>query len=398
NLANTIRKLASPEKRKIGILTGQGELPNNELMDIMNALSETYEVSRVKIGNQLNSLQERDTQDTNHVFIKNKFRAIIVAKPDSIFDEKDKFLIDQFIMRGGRVLWLIDPVFASMDSLQTSNETMGIAQNLGLEDMLFHYGVRLNSNLLLDLNACPIPVKTGQIGNQPQFEFYPWYFSPLVAPTINHPIINNLNAIKFEFVSSLDTVVAEQVRKTILLKTSGYTRSVNAPALISLELLKKKPDIRSYPGPPRPVAVLLEGKFSSLYQHRIPPEIAENKGIGFKEQGDSTKMIVVSDGDIIKNFFDHKRGVPYPCGYDRYTRETFGNKDFILNCMDYLCDDSGLISVRSREVKLRLLDGNKVQKDKLFLQLLNILLPILLVILYGVFQTWSRRRRYGITH
>lgn len=395
NLANNIKKLTSPQKLKIAFIEGQGELPKNEVIDITNSLSEYYNVDRVTLNNQLSSLTERDMSDSLHPKITNKYRAIIIAKPDSAFNERDKFIIDQFIMRGGRVLWLIDPVFASMDSLQVANETMGVSQNLNLDDQLFRYGVRLNTNLLLDLNSCPIPVKTGQIGNQPQLEMYPWFYFPLVMPGIDHPIVNNLNAIKFEFVSSLDTVEVGSVKKTILLHTSRYTRVVNAPCVISLEILRNKPNESQYHGPGRAVAALLEGKFKSLYVNRIPPEIAENKGIGFKEESDQTKMIVVSDGDVIKNYYDYKRGYPYPLGYDRYTRETFGNKDFILNAVDYLCDDSGLISVRSRQIKLRLLDGTRVNDDKVTLQLANTVVPVLLVLLSAWFMTWRRKRKYS---
>lgn len=395
NLANNIRKLTSPEKMKIALIEGHRELNKTAVADITVSLGEYYQVDRVRINNQLNSLVNRDLSDTLHPKISNKYRTIIIAKPDSAFDEKDKFLIDQFIMRGGRVLWLIDPVFASMDSLRANNESMGISRDLRLDDQLFRYGVRLNTNLVMDLNGCPIPVKTGQLGNQPQYQLYPWFYWPMIMPGISHPVVNNLNAIKFEFVSSLDTVESGTVKKTILLKSSIYSRTVNAPVVINLEILKNEPDEKLYQGPGQAVAVLLAGKFSSLYTHRIPPEIAENKTIGFLEQSEETKMIVVSDGDIIKNYFDHKNGYPYPCGYDWYTRETYGNKDFILNAVDYLCDDSGLITVRSRELKLRLLDANRVNRDKLKLQLANTVLPVILVLLFALFMSWRRKRKYS---
>ncbi len=395
SLANTIKKLTNPEKLGIAFIEGQGELSNNEVLDFTTSLSEYYNVQRITIANQLNSLTERDLKDTNHPRITNKFNCLIIAKPDSAFDEKDKFILDQYIMRGGRVLWLIDPVFASMDSLQMSNETMGVGQNLNLDDQLFRYGVRLNTNLILDINSCPIPVKTGQIGNQPQLEMYPWFYFPLIIPGINHPVVNNLNAIKFEFASSLDTVESGGIKKTILLHSSRYTRLVNAPALISLEILRNKPSEKQYPGPGRPVAVLLEGKFKSLCANRIPPEISENKGIGFLNESKPTKMIVVSDGDVVKNYFDYKSGYPYPLGYDKYTRETFGNKDFLLNAVDYLCDDSGIITVRSRQLKLRLLDATRVDQNKLLIQSFNTLAPVLLVLLAGWVILWRRKRKYS---
>ncbi|HRY32962.1 MAG TPA: gliding motility-associated ABC transporter substrate-binding protein GldG [Bacteroidales bacterium] len=395
NLANAVRKLHNPGKHKVAFIQGQGELGEAETADIFQSLGDAYIPERVNLNARLNSLTERDLSDTNKVIIKNKYRALIIAKPDSAFDEKDKFLIDQFIMRGGRVLWLIDPVFASMDSLQASEETIGISLQLNLEDQLFRYGVRLNTNLVMDLSACPIPVKTGQIGNQPRFEFYPWYFFPMVIPQPVHPVVNSLNAIRLEFASTLDTVAAEGVKKQILLTSSPYSRTVNTPTLISLQILREQPDEKQYRGPGRPLAVLLEGPFQSLYSRRIPPEIAENKGIGFLESGEPTRMIVVADGDVIRNQTDHQRGVPYPLGYDRYTRETFGNKEFILNAIDYLCDDSGLISVRSREVRLRPLDHTRIHNDKLSIQLANTLLPVILVLGFAWWQIGRRNRKYA---
>jgi ABC-2 type transport system permease protein len=326
----------------------------------------------------------------------NKYKAIIIAKPLLPFDEKDKFLIDQFIMRGGKVLWLLDPVFASQDSLGKYNSTMGIPLDLNLEDMLFAYGVRLNTNLVLDIQALPIPVKTGQIGNQPKFEFFPWYFFPILTPTLHHPIINGLNAIKTEFVSSIDTIEGITVKKTILLTTSPYSRVVNAPALIDLDILKNAPDERMFNKGPQTVAVLLEGNFVSDFQFRIPPELAGNKDLDFQAKSSKpTKMVVITDGDIIKNQFDISKGYPLPLGYDQYTRKTFGNKDFILNVMNYLCDDSGLISVRSRELTLRSLDVTKANKQRLFWQLLNVILPILLVLGFAWVKFRIRKRKYS---
>ncbi len=394
NLANSIRKLTSVLKPSIAFIEGHGEVNKFETADITAALEEYYAVERVRIDEKLNSLTERNTKDTNNVKIRNKFDAIIIAKPDSAFSEKDKFIIDQFVMRGGKVLWLIDPVFASMDSLQVHSETMGVAMPLNIEDQLFKYGVRLNSNLVMDVSSLPIPIRTGQMGNKPQFDFFPWFYFPIITPTINHPIVSSLNAVKTEFISSLDTVKAEGIKKTVLLQTSKYSRLVNVPAMITLDILKKEPDERLYRGPSQSVGVLLEGSFQSLYKHRLTPEISENKEIGFIPDGKPSKMIVISDGDVIKNFYDYSKGTPYPLGYDRYTRETFGNKDLILNAIDYLCDDAGVISVRSRELKLRMLDMTRVNKSKVLIQLVNVLIPVIIVLLFGLIQGYLRKRKY----
>jgi ABC-2 type transport system permease protein len=282
-----------------------------------------------------------------------------------------------------------------MDSLQKYNTTMGIPNDINLEDMLFNYGARLNVNLVQDMNALPIPVKTGMIGNQPQFDYFKWWFFPVLMPSISHPVVNGLNAIKTEFVSSIDTVTAPGVKKTFLLETSPYSRTVNAPALVDLEILKKQPNERMFNKGPFPVAVLLEGEFSSSFLFRIPPDLAGNPVLGFKPKSKKTKMIIIADGDIVKNQFHYSQGYPLPLGFDQYTKQTFGNKDLALNAINYLCDDSGLISVRSRELKLRMLDTAKVAKQRLFWQIFNILLPILIITGFGFLKYQLRKRSFA---
>ena len=395
NLASAIQKLVQNPKPRIAFIEGQGELSEMETVDIQSALSEFYAVDRVTINQKINSLALRMKVDSSNDKLVNKYTAIIIAKPATPFDEKDKYLIDQFIMRGGKVLWLIDPVFASMDSLEKYNSTMGIPLDVNLEDMLFAYGARFNTDLVLDIQALPIPVKTGQIGTQPKFEFFPWYFFPILTPLIHHPITNGLNTIKTEFVSSIDTVEGVPVKKTILLTTSAYSRVVNAPVLIDLEILRNEPDERMFNKGPQPVAVLLEGNFISNFQFRISPELAENKALDFHPGSlKPTKMVVVGDGDVIKNQFDISQGYPLPLGYDQYTRKTFGNKDFILNVMTYLCDDSGLMSVRSRELALRSLDVTKANKQRFFWQLFNTFVPLMLVLGFALVKFRIRRRKY----
>jgi ABC-2 type transport system permease protein len=394
NLASALKSLTTIIKPRIAIIEGHGELGQQESIDLHNSLSDFYNVDRVVIKKKITSLAIRIKSDSTHDLLINKYRAIIIAKPQTPFDEYDKFLIDQFIMRGGKVLWLIDPVFASMDSLQKYNNTMGLPNDVNLEDILFNYGVRLNTNLIQDMNALPIPVKTGQIGNQPQFDFFKWYFFPVIIPTIKHPIVNGLNAVKTEFVSSLDTVTANNVKKTFLLESSKYARTVNAPALIDLEILKLKPNERAFNKGPYPIAVLLEGVFNSSYLFRIPPDLADNPDLGYKQKSKPTKMIVIADGDVAKNQFHFTQGYPLPLGYDQYTRQTFGNKDLLINAVNYLCDESGLISVRSRELKLRLLDTERIAKQYLFWQLINTATPVLVIIIFGLIIYRIRRHAY----
>ncbi len=397
SIADAIRKLTAGQKPKIAFIEGHGELDKNKTADITNALREYYVVDRIRINEKLNSLSERTSIDSLNTRIKNKYKAIIIAKPDSAFSEKDKFIIDQFVMRGGKILWLIDPVFASMDSLQINSEMLGMTNDLNLADLFFRYGIRLNNNLVMDLNALPIPVKTGQVGDQPQFDFFPWPYFPILMPISDNPIVKNLNAIKTEFISSIDLVKSSPgTYKTVLLNSSGYSRTINVPVMITLDILSEKPDERLYNKKFIPVAVLLEGKFESLYNNRIPPEIQDNKDIGFLPESEKTKMIVIADGDIIKNQMQFSQGqyYPLPLGYDKYTGQTFGNKELILNAMNYLTDDSGLISIRSRELKLRLLDRTKVDRERTFWQVLNTVLPIFIVMLFGLAQAYFRKRKY----
>jgi len=398
NLASAIQKLTTTIKPRIAFIGGHGELSQMETIDFQNALSEYYNVDRITLSHKLNSLALRlktDSTRPNYDQLVNKYRAIIIAKPTRPFDEKDKFLIDQFIMRGGKVLWMIDPVFASMDSLEKYGSTMGIANPVNLEDMLFNYGVRMNVNLVMDLNALEIPIRTGQVGNQPQLEYFPWFYFPKLVPLINHPVVNGLNLVRTEFISSLDTVTATGVKKSYLLTTSPYSKTVNAPAFIDLEILKKEPEPRMFSRGPQPVAVLLEGVFTSAYLFRIPPELTENQELGYRRKSKPTKMIVITDGDIAKNQFHYSQGYPLPLGYDQWTRQTFGNKDLVLNAINYLCDDSGLISVRSRELKLRMLDSTKIATQRIFWQILNILLPVLLILIFGFIKYYLRKHRYA---
>jgi len=397
SLADGIRKLVTNKRPKVAFIEGHGELNKQETADITVALWDYYTVERVRIDGQLNSLTERKLYDSVKVRIINKFDAIIIAKPDSAFSEKDKFIIDQYIMHGGKVLWLIDPVVASMDSLQVNAETMGISLDLNLTDMFFKYGLRLNNDLVMDLNALQIPIKVGDMGGQPQFDFFPWYFFPILAPTSENPIVRNLNAIKTEFVSSIDFVnQTPDIDKTVLLSTSRYSRTVNVPVMINLAILGEKPEERMYNKQNIPVAVLLEGSFESLYANRMPPEILEDDGIRFTETSAETKMIVFADGDIIRNQMQLSQGnyLPLPLGYDKYTRQQFGNKELILNVMNYLTDGSGLISIRSKELSLRLLDRTKIENERTYWQILNTVVPIVLVLIFGLILAFLRKRKY----
>ena len=395
--AEVINNLIKNVKPKVAFIAGHGELDDQETYDITLSLQENYIVDRVTIDGQLNSLIKRILVDSlnNEYRISPAYSAIIIAKPDSVFSAKDKFIIDQFIMYGGKVLWLIDPVIASMDSIQLQEQTVAVENSIDLQSQLFTYGVKLNNDLILDLNAMPIPIRTGQVGGQAQIDFFPWYFFPLITPTADHPIVKNLNTIKTQFVSSMDTTAAKGIKKTILLRTSDYSRSDPVPGIISLQLLTEEPEPMKYPGPSMPIAILLEGEFRSDFRNRLPQSIINSEEIGFKEISIPTSMIILSDGDIIKNQFHIPQGYPLPLGFDQFTGETFGNKELVLNALNYLTDGPGLISLRSREMKLRLLDKTKINSNRTLWELVNLILPVIIVVFAGLLLIWARKRKYS---
>lgn len=379
-LMSSIKKVSVSTKQRIAFIDGHSELDTLETADARRALSEFYDVSRVTINEKLNALKE--------------FRAIIIAQPDSAYSEKDKFIIDQFIMNGGRVLWLIDPVFARMDSLRNANIFLAHALNHNLDDMLFKYGARLNSDLIMDLEAVPLPIVTGMIGNQTKQEMFTWYYQPLVSGSPLSPISNGLDRLLTEFVSTIDPIDAEGITHTTLLTSSDRARKVNAPSRVSLNILREQPKYEMFNSGPFAVGMLLEGSFSSVFTNRIPKRILDNDSIGFKEKSIATKMIVVSDADIIKNPVNRADNKYFALGYYRFTKMRYGNREFILNAMNYLCDDSGLLTVRSKEIKTRLLDQTKVDKERFFWQGLNIGFPIFIILAMGIGMTWWRKRKY----
>lgn len=380
NLVNVIRQLTLRQRPRIAFTEGQGEIPLPYVADITQSLQEFYEVERVALEGDYRDLMP--------------FRTLIVAKPQRPFSEQNKFILDQFVMNGGSILWLTDPVHITMDSLQPPDfETLAMARSLNLEDLFFRYGVRKNTDLLMDLQAAPIPVTTGMIGTRPQISLLPWHYFPLLNPADQHPVVRNLNMIRSEFVSSIDTVGSERIRKSILLTTSPYTRVVATPAQVSLEILQQAVDERLFAGPARPVAVLLEGSFESVFRNRPNPGAILEPGLQRLEEGLPARMIMVADGDIIKNQVD-RQGQPLPLGFDRFTNQTFGNKDFILNAVDYLTDDTGIMEARAREIRLRMLDRARVNRNRLEIQLVNTLIPVLLVVFFGVIRAMWRKRRY----
>ena len=379
--SSAIKKITSGGKPEIGFTEGHNELTDMQLEDGMKTLSDGFDVGRV---NLTTIPFEGLTQ----------LKLLVIPKPDKPFTELEKFKLDQYIMRGGKVLWAIDPVSAELDSMRGhGNEEMAFPKQLNLDDQLFTYGVRLNYDLIADINCAQIPVSTGEIGGQAQIQLVPWLFYPIFMPLSKHPIVKNLDGIRSEFASTIDTLDLKGTKKTVLLQSSPYNKKLSTPKLLSLQALEQEPNPKEFQSTPKTVGILLEGKFASDFLNRPIPEGITEK-IQQLPESQPTKMIVISDGDIFKNQLAAD-GSPFPLGYDQYTRQTYGNKNLLLNIADYMTDDSGLIALRTKEIQIRLLDRARIRSEKLKWQLINTILPLCLVLIFAIFQHYIRKRKYA---
>lgn len=379
-LTSAIKKVTSGGKPRIGFTEGHGELTDLQLADALNSLQSGFEAGRVDLK-------------TIPFEGLNKLKVLIIPKPDKEFSEAEKYKIDYFLMRGGSLFFAIDNVNAELDSLRGMGSQLAFAKKLNLDDMLFTYGVRVNYNLVADMNCAQIPVNVGKIAGQPQMQLVPWLFYPIFMPVSKHPLIKNLDGIRSEFANTIDTIAVRDVKKQVILSTSPFSRTLNTPNMISLEMVAQEPDPRAFRSQPKPVGVLLEGNFASNFKNRPTPE-GINKALQLPEASRPAKIIVVADGDILKNQISAQDGSPFPLGYDRYTEKQYGNKNFLLNVADYLSDDSGIIELRNKEIKIRLLDRASIREEKLTWQLINIVLPLILLALFAFGGYFYRKRKY----
>jgi ABC-2 type transport system permease protein len=382
-LMTGIRLLTMTEKPRIAFLEGHGELDEMDVVDASSALSEYYTVERGKIADDASILDP--------------YKVLIIAKPQTPFAEKDKFAIDQYIMKGGRVLWLVDAVTVTLDSLQTATQTMGMMSDFNLSDQLFKYGIRINPNLIEDVQAGMIPINASAPGSTPKFVPVPWMFNPLLQPSNDHAITKNINMVKGEFASSLDTVGEElKLKRTVLLHTSQFTKLNQVPVFISLGMVSQKPKPSEFNKQYVPVAYAQEGIFPSVFQYRNTPT-----GIHVKDkvltESTPTRMIFVGDGDIIRNAVRHRLSTPQitPLGYDELSHQTFGNKEFIVNAVNYLADDEGWMKLRSRSYTLRLLNKEELGNNATFWKLINVAVPAVVVVIMGLGYIYWRKRKYS---
>jgi ABC-2 type transport system permease protein len=385
-LANAIQKLKSNTKPAIAFTGGHGELEAIQTADLEKNLRQFYNTGRLFLDSV--------------VTISPEIGVLVVAKPRTAFSEKDKFKIDQYVMNGGKVMWLIDRLTASLDSMQRQPDFMPNDYPINLEDILFKYGARIQPNLVLDLDCTKIPLVTGKMGNAPQFELFPWYYAPSVAATVKHPIVKNLDRVSLQFPSSIDTVRTKTpVKKTILLTSSQYSRLQYAPVRLNFEMLRYDADKTKFDKPNQTVAMILEGEFPSMYENRLTDEMTaglQKLNSAFKSKSTPTKMIVVSDGDVAANDVTNAAEKSYaPLGYNKYEKHLYANKDFLINAIEYLLDDNGVIAARTREVKLRLLDGVRTKSEKTFWQVLNVGVPLALLLVFGWMFHFLRRRKYA---
>jgi len=396
---SAIEHLTKNRLAKIAFLEGNGELNENQVYDITESvlddnfnLSYYYKVDRFNIKEFAIDSTTMLPDLSRKSALLNTYKAIIIAKPTITFNNLDKFLIDQYIMQGGKVLWLVDGVNASMDSLQNKSGAFIATKNvLNIDDQLLRYGVRINANLIQDLRSTKIPIITGYSNNKPQQSYFSWPYSALLVSDSKHAISKGLDGIKCEFVSSIDTV-KNNIRKTILLHSSKESRLSPAPSKISLGILENPPTTNSYNKEFLLIAILLEGEFESVFKDKL---VQKNQQIQFVEKSVNTKMIVISDGDMIANDLSNSGGI-YPLGYDKNIKFTFpGNKHFLINAVQYLCGDNSLSHLKVKELSLRMLDKKKVQKNKFIIQLINIALPILLLLLFALFSVRYKKRKYA---
>lgn len=373
------------KQKKIAIIKGNGELHDALIGDFLKTVRENYFISPFPLDSIVLHPNE------GMAFLQKNYDLAIIAKPTTPFSDAQKQVLDQFVMSGGKTIWLIDQVNMEMDSLYNENgQSLAFPRDLNLNDQFFKYGVRIHADLVKDIMATPIILATGEPGSATQYQQYPWFYSPMVYPASKNPIVSNLDGIKFEYASGIE-LLNNDIKKTVLLQSSPYSKVMGTPLPIDLRMVQERPEQKDFTGKGNiPLAVLLEGKFRSVYQNRVLPFADKN----YMPVGKANKMIVISDGDVIRNQLD-KNFQPVELGYDQRTGKLYANKEFMMNCVNYLLDDNGLINIRSKQVSLPVLDKERVAENYTRTQILTVGLPVVLLVVFGVLFTLIRRRIYA---
>jgi gliding-associated putative ABC transporter substrate-binding component GldG len=380
--ADAFTKLNLTEKKSIAVIKGNGELADMYLADYLTTIRDYYNIAAITLDSV--------TSNPQNVLDQLKgFDMALIAKPTEAFSDQEKYVMDQFVVQGGKSIWLVDQVAMEMDSiLAGGGSAFALPRELNLKDFFFKYGVRINPVLVNDMYFTQIVLATGE-GNDSQYDPVPWYYNPMVFSKNNHPINTNIEAVRYQFTSPME-VLENDYDKTILLQSSPLSKTDGTPRQVSLDILSNPPEQETYTPGNMPLAVLIEGDFVSMYQNRVKPLKLENT----LEEGPSNKMIVISDGDVIKNQL--RNGRPLELGYDKWTNSFYGNKEFLVNCTNYLLDNTGLINIRSKKVSIPLLDVKKIAAEKTKWQLINIGVPVLLTLLFGIFFSYYRKRKFAV--
>ena len=384
SIADALNKITKEKQKTIAVLKGNGELQDVLMAKFLMQVRESYHIGPFTLDsvakNPIGSLEALE-----------KYDLAIIAKPTETFSDEEKQVLDQYIINGGKTLWLVDQVAVEMDSLYNSaGATLAYPRDLNLNDMFFKYGIRINPDLIKDERGSPIKLATGEQGSATQFQEFNWKFAPQVYPNSTHPIVKNLGGIRFDFANPIDTL-KNGIKKTILLQSSQYSKKIGAPTEINLNSVAEETSPTDYLNKGNiPLSVLLEGSFYSMFENRVLPFDQKT----FQTKGKDNKMIVIADGDLIKNQLD-KNFQPVELGYDQRSGNLYDNKDFLINCVNYLLDDNGLINIRSKDLDLPLLDKEKVYENYTIIQFITIGLPILILLLFGLLFTFLRKRKYS---
>ena len=381
SFVSAIHKLQEQKQKKVAVLSGNGELQDIQLYSFLSEITKKYRLAKFT----LDSVENNPTKSVKDL---QKFDLAIIAKPTKLFSEKEKLVIDQFIINGGKTLWMFENVQADTDSLYNGGKMLAYPRDLNLTDLFFSYGLRINTTLIQDLYAAKIPLATGNIGNKPQFQNLNWFYHPLVSGNPRHAITKNIAPVRLRFANQIDTI-QNKLKKTPLLMSSMLTKKTGTPAIIELESIADEPKEEEYSSGFNIFSLLVEGDFNSMYAKRIKP-FELNK---FRKKSNHNKMIIISDGDIGRNQI--KKGKPFDLAEDKWTGEQFGNKEFLLNAVDYLLDDTGLIELRNKNLKINLLDKKRAFEERTFWQFINIALPLLILTIFGCMFHYVRKRKYS---
>ncbi|MFM2214360.1 MAG: hypothetical protein RL427_1623 [Bacteroidota bacterium] len=384
--ANAFNTVSKDKEKKVAIIKGNGELHDILIADFVKSVRDNYYIGTFT----LDSVAKNPNESLKFL---NKYDLAVIAKPTEAFTDEEKEVLDQYIVHGGKTLWLVDQVNMEMDSLYNNEgANLAFARDLNLGDLFFKYGFRMRPDLIYDVQNTPIALATGEQGSATQYTQYPWFFSPMIYPMQKdkHPIVSNLDGIKFQFTSPIEPL-KNDIKKTVLLQSSQYSKLVGTPTEINLKMVSDRPEQKDFVNTGNfPVALLLEGKFHSVYENRVLPF----KEASFESTGKDNKMIVVSDGDVIRNQLD-KNFQPLELGYDKWTNNLYANKEFMMNCVNYLLDDNGLINIRSKEVDLPILDKEKVVANYTSSQVITVAAPLVILVLFGIGFTVLRKRKYS---